>query len=281
MKVNILNESKQSLGGGWSFIRNFEKGVKEAEDIELVENWQDSDVVLIPSASMVMRDTVGIIKSAGKPVVLRLDNIPRNSRNRGAGTSRLYDIAQMADKVIYQSKWARDYLMPFLEKYGMVIYNGVDTEIFNKDGAWIDFQNNDGKIYLYSRYNRDETKGWERAWYQYQMIHRADPKSKLIIVGQFSDEIRAYNFDFYNGENFEYRGVIDDPMEMANIIRGCDVLLAPYYNDAYSNTIQEALACGLEVQVDMSGGTPELLENGVITLEEMVENYREALDELV
>lgn len=296
MRIHVLNESKQGLGGGWSFIRNFKKGMT-AHGLQLfkrgcalkkvpvfVDDWRDADIVFIPSATMATRDTVSIIKGAGKKIVVRLDNLPRNSRNRGAGTSRLFDITQMADMVIYQSQWAREYLMPFVKRYGEVIYNGVDTEIFNPNGEWLSYKPTDVTV-LYSRYNRDETKGWERAWYEYQMIDRKcreEAKTcSLVLMGRFSDEIRQYNFDFYNGEEFTYIGVIEEPESIANVMRGCDILLAPYFNDCYSNTIQEALACGLELQVDMSGGTPELLKNGVIDLETMVINYYRNFNELL
>ena len=189
MKIQILNESKQSLGGGWSFIRNFKKILKDfvveedAKTIDLIS--KDADICFIASPSMVNRGIVEAAKSMGKKIVLRLDNIPRNSRNRGTGTPRLYDIAQMADLIIYQSLWAKNYLSPFIKKDGKVIYNGVDMELFNPEGPYKDFGKPDKKIYLYSRYNRDETKGWERAWFQFQMIHRkaveAGTKAKLFI----------------------------------------------------------------------------------------------------
>lgn len=278
MKIHILNESKQSLGGGWTFIRNFKAGLPKSEI--LVDDWRNADIVFIPSPTMTSRDTVIIIKGAGKKIVVRLDNIPRNSRNRGAGTSRLYDITRMADKVIYQSLWARNYLMPFVDRWGPVVYNGVDTTVFNNDGEKDNFGPYD-PIVLYSRYSRDETKGWERAWYEFQMIHRRQPKALFIIMGRFSEEVIKNKFDFYNHEKILYLDVIDNPEKIARVMRGCNILLAPYFNDCYSNTIQEALACGLEVRVDMSGGTPELLKNGVITIEEMVTNYLKEFNELL
>lgn len=286
MKIQILNESKQSLGGGWSFIRNFKRAMhEEMDDVEVVESdtLLNPDVYFVASPSMVNRDLVTKAKESGKPVVLRLDNIPRNSRNRGTGTPRMYDIAQMADKIVYQSQWAKDYLMPFIRKDGVIVYNGVDTMVFQKAGAFLDFKkgNDDKKVYLYSRYNRDETKGWEKAWYRFQMIARENPNSKLIIVGQFSDELREYGFDFYMNEDFEYMGVVDDPVYMAQIMRGCDVLLAPYFNDCYSNTIQEAMACGLDIETEQTGGTPELIKNGVKRLDQMAKDYMEVFNELV
>lgn len=273
MKIYILCESSQKIGGGWSFIRNLKEGIRRIGEGEIVEDSSQADIVLIPSASMSNRDTVTSLRSIGKKIVLRLDNIPRNSRNRGAGTTRLLDICRLSDQVIYQSVWARNYLLPFLKKDGKVIYNGVDTQVFKSDGGKKEF----GKykeIILYSRYSRDETKGWERAWYRYQMIHRElNGDCKLIIVGRFSDELMRYGFDFYNGEKWDYLGVVMDQVEMAAVMRGCTMLLAPYFNDCYSNTIQEAIACGLKWEVDESGGTPEMLVNGVISIEDMARNY--------
>lgn len=276
MKILVLNESKQSLGGGWSFIANFIKGLPEGS--EITQNAAEADIVFIPSATMVSRDVVSALKDRGKKIVLRLDNIPRNSRNRGCGTTRLYDIAQMADLVIYQSLWAYDYLFPWLKKDGPVIYNGVDIEIFKPEGPIFDFKHGfNKKIYLYSRYNRDETKGWERVWWQFQQLHRQTLGGvKLVIAGRFSEELKDNKFDFFMDEDIEYIGVIEDPKEMAKVYRGCDVLLAPYFNDCYSNTILEALSCGLELDVEMSGGTPELLKNGVRSAQEMAQDYIEA-----
>jgi glycosyltransferase involved in cell wall biosynthesis len=49
---------------------------------------------------------------------------------------------------------------------------------------------------------------------------------------------------------------------MADIYRASDYMFAVYENDCYSNTYLEALACGVElIEVNMTGGTPELLEN--------------------
>ena len=135
---------------------------------------------------------------------------------------------------------------------------------------------------MYSRFNRDETKNWEVAWYKFQLIARANPDAKLIIVGKFSPEQMEYNFDFFRGEKVDYRGVIQDPVIMASIMRGCKYLMATYYNDCYSNTYQEALACGMTLyQPDLSGGATDLIKNGVIPLEEMAKNYEKVFKELL
>lgn len=278
VRLAIPNDSSQQLGGGWTFRRNLIKGIKSK--CQVVDRIEDANIVLLTSATMITRDTVEKIKRLNKKFVLRIDNVPRNSRNRNTGASRLKDYAKLADKVVYQSNWAKDYLSPFVKKDGEVIYNGVDTDIFSKDGPRYDFKGE--PVFLYSRYNRDETKRWEEAWFKYQAIQRENPSAKLVIVGNFSPEQIEYNFDFFMGENYEYRGIVTAQEEMAKILRGCDFLLATYYNDCYSNTYQEALACGVELfEPNMSGGTPELIKRGVISLELMADDYLKVFEEVI
>jgi glycosyltransferase involved in cell wall biosynthesis len=185
----------------------------------------------------------------------------------------------MADAVIYQSQWSRSYLSPFLKKDGPVILNGCDTSIFNKNGLKKSYSGD--PVYLYSRYNKDETKRWEEAWFRYQNVHRQTPKAQLIIVGNYSNEQVEYNFDFFNGENIQYEGVVSDPEEMAQIYRGSDYFMMTYYNDACSNTLIEAICCGMSVvMTSLTGGTPEILQSDPshFTLERMAKDYMEVFN---
>lgn len=276
MNIYIANDSTQLLGGGFSFIRNFAKGCKGL-GVGVVLDLSACDVVLIPSSSMISKETFKILKDSGKKIVLRNDNIPKNSRNRNTGTSRLKMFAQNVDKVVYQSEWARGYVGGFTGVDGDVIMNGVDTSIY------YDYKlPRESETYLYSRFNRDDSKMWEVAWYEYQMIHRDDKGSKLKIVGQFSDELREYNFDFYNGENIEYLGVVNNDNTMARIYNSVEYFLMPYYNDACSNSLIEAICCGCKLRIPdigLTGGTPEILETKQIhgvkafTLQVMCEKY--------
>jgi glycosyltransferase involved in cell wall biosynthesis len=271
MKISLVCDSKQKLGGGFTFRRNLAKGLKQLGH-DVIEDYRTADVVVVSGVTMVDRATIKDIKTRKIKLVVRLDNVPRNSRNRNTGTSRLRDFTILANAVVYQSEWAKEYLVPFINREGAIIHNGVDTDIFYRKGSKIDFKGN--PVYLYSRFNRDETKRWENAWYEYQMIQRRNPKAKLVIVGNFSPDMVQYNFDFFMGENYEYMGIVDSQERMAQIYRSCDYLLATYYNDCYSNTYCEAIACGCQLyRPDMSGGTPEVIEQGVISLEEMAEKY--------
>jgi len=226
-------------------------------------------------------------KELGVKLVVRLDNVPRNSRNRNTGTSRLKGFAQMADEVVWQCYWARGYLFDYVGKEGVIIYNGVDLDIFKPEGAYMDFGRKEN-IYIYSRFNRDETKNWEVAWYEFQLIYRENPNAKLVIVGKFSPETKEYNFDFFRGEKLDFRGIIIEPEIMARTLRGCSKMLAVYYNDCFSNTYLEALACGVKLtSVNMSGGTPEILElfknKGIeyFSLERVAKDYEKVFEKVL
>lgn len=280
MKIFLPNDSQQGIGGGWTFRRNFEKGMQSIGH-EIVADITQADIALVVGVTMVTWATMEAIKQTKAKIIVRLDNVPRNSRNRNTGTSRLQGFCKMADDVIWQCQWAKDYLIDFIGKEGHIVFNGVDTNIFKTEGVKVDFGNRE-HIYLYSRFNRDETKNWEVAWYEYQLIQRADKDAKLIIVGKFSPETTQYNFDFFRGERVEFQSVIDNAETMARIMRGCKYLFATYYNDCYSNTYQEALACGMELyKPNMSGGTPELIKNGVISLEQMARAYEKVFMEVL
>ena len=164
---------------------------------------------LIPSASMVQREQVKIAKADGKKIILRVDNALRHSRNRSTGMSRLWDFAEMADEIVFQSDWAKEVIgKEFLQTdRGCIIVNGVNQDIFNMNNRTEDL----AARFTYSRYNRDETKNWEMARYIYQQaVYTADVPCQLNILGRFSDELRENNFDFYQDESYKFWGFCRD-----------------------------------------------------------------------
>lgn len=282
MKIYIPNESKQSIGGGWTFLRNFKKALPSEDSI--VGSVDECDILFIVGATMTPRSEVERAKQLGKKVVFRVDNIPKDSRNRGTAFSRMLDFARLSDYVIFQSKWAMNYVGWWFEHNGIyigstakVIYNGVDPDFFyeKKDNP----ERNVWR-YLVVQYNRDENKRIPEAFYNFHMIHRTYIESseinpELWIVGQFSPELVQYNFDFFAGEQVKYLGVVDDPAQMGDIYRSCGVLLFPAYADASPNTVMEARACGCYVQLaNAVGGTHEVLGIQNRTIYDMVNDYK-------
>ncbi len=285
MKIYMAKLELGRIGGGWSFQDNFYNGMKDS----ITADYNEADIYFISSPSMVQRDEVIQAKSDGKKIVLRLDNAVRNSRNRNTGMTRMKDFAEWADLIIYQSNWAKDYLMPFLGKDGVVILNGVDTNVF-KPGI----TPGDPNMVLYSRFNRDETKNYEVARYWFSRYANDHKDANLIIVGQFGDEIRSANFDFYNDERFRYLGVLER-QAMSDLYRQCGKFLYTYFNDACSNTLIEAICSGCEIVGDSyyrkTGGASEIMAvfknssdldkaRRFFSIERMVMEYKTAMEGL-
>ncbi len=259
--LHLLNYEPTRLGGGWTAARYLFEG------LGATSNYDAADTVLIVSPSMVSRDDVVRAKQDGKKIVLRLDNALRNSRNRGTGMTRMKDFCDLADLVIYQSEWAKSFLMPFTKTDGVVILNGVDTNRFKPD----DRPKKDD--YLYVRSSRDEGKQWIMAWYWF-----VNNPGYLRIVGKFSGENIDWNFDFYNNERFLFLG---EQSDLASIYRDSKYFLYTYLNDACSNTLLEAKASGCEV-IDVygmlqTGGAPEIMACEDISIDRMIKQYAEAI----
>lgn len=249
--IELANVDLTRLGGGWSFARNFVKAMGD-------QLKTDAQIYFICGASMVNRQEVMAAKEAGKKIVLRVDNALLPANNRGGGMTHMRDYAALADLVIYQSKWARDYLRPYLGKTGPVILNAVDLAVFNDIGRR---PRGDRVVYGYSRSSRHETKMWEAARYYYSKISQAPLACELWILGHFSPDFVEYNFNFYAGERYRYLG--QQPHgSMPDWYRQIDTMIIPFFNDACSNTLIEALCCGCTIYENpflKTGGTPEIL----------------------
>lgn len=271
MKVHLANFNPTKMGGGWTVSRYLFNKFNNTYD--------DCDIFFITSASMVERDVVVKAKQDGKKIVLRVDNHLLHSRNRNSGMTRLYEFSQIADLLIYQSKWAKDYLSLFLKKDGVVILNGVDTNMFNSNNRI----NNNSCLYV--RSSRINEKGWEMArhWFTYNS-QRSDIGA-LKILGKFSQENLLYNFDFYNDEKYSFLG--EQPHQtLADIMRQTKYFLYSYFMDACSNTLIEARASGCEI-VDVygmlqTGGAPEIMNMSFedLSVHRMLKEYEKVLSTL-
>lgn len=311
MKIYLPNDSRQGIGGGWTFMDNIRDAMDMIEvPVEFVGEGEDYDIMLICGSSMVNnRGTIKTAIRAGKKIILRIDNIPRNSRNRRTGTPKLFDYANWADWVVFQSVWAKDKILPLIsasrarinqnnnELYGWgseefrdhfkearssIILNGVNTEIYKADGAKVERPEGTTHQYIIVRYNRDNNKRLEEALDIYTKMWLTDKNINLWLVGQFSDKLRASDFDFYLGESYQFKGVFDDREEMAMYLRSADYLIYPSYSDACPNVVLEARASGCHTINKGHAGILEALDPGLdITLQRMGQQYLDLFNKLM
>jgi glycosyltransferase involved in cell wall biosynthesis len=283
MHIHISNQSKQTLGGGFIFIENLKKGAKGKA--RFVDRWQDAHAVMICSVTQTTREEILAAKNAKKKIIVRIDNMPKDSRNRGTAFSRMRDFGKMADVIVFQSQWAKDYVGTWLaDNHGIdlskskVIYNGVDTDYFH----YQDDPSKRGETYLFTTYNTDENKRFPEAAYDYHLRHRKAKKEKTVLpslklVGNFGKDLPGYNFDFFNGEKISYEPPISDRKKMGDIMRSCRYIYFPAFADASPNTVGEAMACGCQpLLINPIGGSQEvvdLFKNKIYTIQDMADQY--------
>ena len=271
MRVLIpCDTDPKGISGGLTFLRNFKKGLEQAGQWSVKEG--EADVCLIPGATMITRETFYDIKKR-MPIILRIDGIPEDWRNRGTGTTRLKEFAKEADAVVYQSHFSRDYLGLLLKRDGGVIYNGVDFSIFNPTGKEAILSKGEPRI-LHVMWRQDPNKRPEEVIHLFRAINLINPKALLVLVGRYPEGWANYNFGFFNNEKFIHIENAKDE-ELAKIMRACDTLWFPSYADTCPNTVAEALACGLKVDhINQVGGVKELVARGLPdSIKEMAEQY--------
>jgi glycosyltransferase involved in cell wall biosynthesis len=277
MKIYAPNISEQQIGGGWTFLSNFTKAMKG--QAEFVDSWLEADIFLVTSVTMIDKSEVHMASKAGKKIVLRVDNMPRKSRNqRMSPHERMREFAQMSAAVIYQSQWARSWIgqsIGYLDK-SHVILNGVNTNIFKpikKEGKGY-------RVFLIVQYNRDENKRMPEAFDMFTAEYLKHMHDVLWIVGRFSSEIVNSGFDFWRNEKFEYKNIMETPYQMASIMQQADILLYPSYSDALPNTVIEAKACGMEVWHHGHAGVGEAASIADPSLDRMGKEYLDLFNSL-
>lgn len=272
MKIYCPNIKEGGIGGGWTFLRNLRNGLKDR--VHFVRTWQECDIYFITGVTITDPGEANEAKRAGKKIVLRVDNVPRKSRNRRQSPhQRLKEFAEMSDVVIYQSEWAKEYCFPLCGE-GTIIYNGVDQNFFKRDDA----VRNENR-YLFAYHGKNEQKAFWHAHVLFQQIFRKNPKAEFYFINDFgreTEELERAGFDFWNGEPFVHLPRQDTPEDMRHVLQQCAHLIYPAIADASPNMVLEARACGLDIigaaPRDISG-TQELVELEDISLERMCDEY--------
>lgn len=269
INLYLPNDSQMGIGGGWTFRDNLIKGLSRFDDVHIVDELSDANIALISGATMITRDTFVQIKDAGIPIVLRLDGIPEEWRNRGTGFSRLKDFYKESDFIVCQSSFVMGTVLRWLErangepgKPSVRIYNGADTDIFNPDGNRIIYGPDFDRSILSVISRKDPNKRFEEVVERFRYYKLDHPEGFLTIVGNVPTEMSQYDFGLYGmkkGKDYHYQGQVTDPQTMAALMRGHKYLAWPSFADPCPNVLIEALQCGMTpVWWNDYGSTPEI-----------------------
>ena len=281
IKVTILFPlTDNNSGGGNQFLRSLKK---EFVDKGVYSELADADVVLFNSHQNIRNVVKAKIKFPNKLFVHRVD-----------GPIRLYNTMEdmrdgivnatnkhLADATVFQSIFSQEsnYALGMSKcDYSTIIYNGVDRNVFYSKTSGL----SGGRIKIIaSSWSSNINKGFDV--YEYLDNHLDFEKYEMTFVGN-------------SPVNFKNIRMLDplNSKELANELRRNDIYISASRNDPCSNSVLEALACGLPVLCRNEGGHPELIkiagEAGAIfntsqeimdLLDEIIINYDEIQSRII
>ncbi len=265
---------KPPYGGGNQFMMALRKGLLK-KGVEVVENTLDEtiDAYVLNSIHFDVDRFLEFSLNHRINVLHRIDGPISLIRGYDLEKDQLcYNLnAQFASATVLQSAWVYKKIVTlgYDPVSPTIIHNAVDSEIFHPNGrikfdrnrkirlistSWSDNQRKGGPIYKWIERNLD----WDRFEYTF--------------VGNASE-----SFD-------RIRHISAVPSEeLADLLRQHDIFITASQNDPCSNSVIEALACGLPTLYLDDGGHPELVSYGglpfdneeqILTrLDRLVEDY--------
>jgi glycosyltransferase involved in cell wall biosynthesis len=154
----------------------------------------------------------------------------------------------LADGIIFQTEWSREKnqnLFGMKAENEAVIFNAPDNSIFNKGK-----ESKDGKVKIIAT-------SWSSHW------------RKGFKVYQYLDEhldFSKYEMAFVGNSPIEFKNIIHhepvDSKKLGDMLRQHDIFITASKTDPCSNSLIEALSCGLPAVVRNDGGHPELIGKG-------------------
>lgn len=276
MKIYVMYEFKEGPYGG---ANQFLKAMKDYFKTEgyFTECIEDADIVLFNSSNLTREVLRAKKKYENKIFIERLDGPVRLYlyQNKGDKRDLIANIMNyfVADATIFQTKYSREAnyqlgLKP--NAYETIIINAPDENIFHIDGK-SEF-NRKRKIRLIaSSWSANWNKGFEV--YQYLDEKLNFEKYEMIFVGNSP-------ITFQNITKMEPLA----SQELADLMRTCDVYITASENDPCSNSLIEAMFCGMPALALKRGGHPEIVgkagmlferkEEIIPLLDELCENYK-------
>lgn len=170
--------------------------------------------------------------------------------------------AQIADRIVYQSNFARTWWQTVYGKVpaaGTVIYNGVSLEAFHPNGPEQPPSDRYRILLVEGHFSGGYELGLFNAVDLVQALKgQADRPVELMVVGDVPPRMRA-RCEAKAPGLIRWTGIV--PREkVVELDRSSHVLFSADLNAACPNSVIEALACGLPVVSYATGSIPELIE---------------------
>lgn len=177
------------------------------------------------------------------------------------------NINQIADITVYQSRYCQKlYENPDDTIFGKppriepenfrFIYNGVDESIFNADGEKLDLP---GKIRICHVSATGMARKGLATVLTFAELLQNNPDIQFYLIGRQDLDILSWQ-NIRRLKNVTWLPYVEDRRELAKYMRTMSILLFPSIDDCSPNTVPEAMACGVPILAEKSGGVPELIE---------------------
>jgi len=153
-----------------------------------------------------------------------------------------------------------------------IIYNGVDINEFKP----LKIRKKNKKVVLISTGRLIKRKGYQ---YLIPAIKGLDIKLQLIGDGNLKTELKKLANE--NKVDVKFLGK-KKHKDLIKDLQKADVFILPSLNEGMSNSILEAMACGLPIITTNTGGSKELIkENGFIVKKENIKELKNAVQNFI
>ena len=278
MKINIFyNFKKGPFGGGNQFLKALKKEF-EVDGVYLKDP-KMADVILCNSHHNLLEVLKFKKNNPKKLLIHRIDGPINLVRGKGKEIDNIifkFD-KLFCDGIIFQSDWSKKKNM---EQYDLnnkiitVIPNGVSQNIFYKKEK----SDITGKIkIIITTWSSNWRKGFK--YYEYLDKNLDFNKFEVTLIGNSPIEFK--NIKILPAMKSE---------DLANKLRDSDIYLTASESDPCSNSLLEALSCGLPVLALNDGGHSQLIQKGGLLFEDekdlilklnlLVKNYSEIIQNI-
>lgn len=257
-------------GGGHQFLRAFWKQA-EAKGLQVENNQISRTTRACLLNSFNFRETrLSLTRRTSVLYVHRVDGPIDVYRGRDDGVDKNIHAVNLkfADKTIFQSQYSLEkHLLLGMEfKSPTIILNAADPEIFHSRGR-VDFSRNRKTRLIASSWSDNLNKG--APVYQWLDEHLDWDRFEMTFVGRSPVAFK----------NIRMLSAVDS-YRMAELFREHDVYITASKNDPCSNSLIEALTCGLPAIYLQSGGHPEIVKQAGAGFE-AAEQIPALLDQLI
>lgn len=261
LKIHILFPiSENATGGGNQFLKMLKLNLQKRN---LYAGLEDADVILFNSHHCIPDVVEAKRRFPNKIFIHRIDGVMKlYSRPPEDMRDYIVRLANewISDGNIYQSEWSRErnYECGIQKKpYEIMVHNAADSNIFNHDGKC---------AFDRERKIRIIATSWS------SNIRKGFP------VYQYLDHVldwNKYEMTFVGNSPVSFEHIVHKPpmnsVDLAKEIKQYDIYISACQKDACSNSLIEALSCGLPAVCLKDGGHPELVESGGLLFEEQEE----------